>query len=63
MQRTPKALLAAHPELGWLADHPDLPLPIVEDPEYFDIAVVGGAVDRGANFYGLGEPATVAVDD
>ncbi len=63
LNKEPKALQAAHPELGWLADHPDLPLPIVEDPECFDIAVVGGAAGRGAYFYGAGEPVTVVVDD
>ncbi len=63
LNKEPKALQAAHPELGWLADHPDLPLPIVEEPECFDIAVVGGAAGRGAYFYGAGEPVTVLVDD
>ena len=54
---------AAHPELRWLADHPELPLPIVETPECYDIAVVGGAAGRGAYFYGAGEPVTVVVED
>jgi len=30
LNKEPKALLTAHPELGWLRDHPDLPLPVVE---------------------------------
>jgi hypothetical protein len=63
LNKEPKAMAAAHPELGWLADHPDLPLPVVEDPGCFDIAVVGGAAGRGAYFYGAGEPVTVPVED
>lgn len=62
LNKEPKAMAVAHPELGWMADHPDLPVPVVEDPECFDIAVVGGAAGRGAYFYGAGEPATLAVD-
>jgi hypothetical protein len=58
-----QAMEASHPELGWLVDHPDLPLPVVEDPSCFDIAVVGGAAGRGAYFYGAGEPVTMPVED
>ncbi|HET7343614.1 MAG TPA: hypothetical protein VFL90_19270 [Methylomirabilota bacterium] len=58
-----KAIAVAHPELGWLLEHPDLPIPVVEDPSCFDIAVVGGAAGRGAYFYGAGEPVTLAVED
>jgi hypothetical protein len=63
LNKEPKAMAVAHPELGWMADHPDLPVPVVEDPECFDIAVVGGAAGRGAYFYGAGEPVTLAVDE
>ena len=63
LNKEPKAMAAAHPELGWLADHPDLPLPVVEDPGCFDLAVVGAAAGRGAYFYGAGEPVTRAVED
>jgi len=63
LNKEPKAMAAAHPELGWLADHPDLPVPVVESPDCFDIAVVGGAAGRGAYFYGAGEPVTVPVED
>ena len=62
LNKEPKAREAAHPELGWLADHPDLPLPVVEEPGCFDIAVVGGAAGRGAYFYGAGEPVTMPVE-
>ncbi len=63
LNKEPKALAAAHPELAWLADHPDLPLPVVEDPGCFEVAVVGGAAGRGAYFYGAGEPVTMPVED
>jgi hypothetical protein len=63
LNKEPKAMATAHPELGWLADHPDLPLPVVEDPTCFDIAVVGGAAGRGAYFYGAGEPVTMPVEE
>ncbi|HUF93538.1 MAG TPA: hypothetical protein VMR23_14265, partial [Candidatus Limnocylindria bacterium] len=63
LNKEPKAMAAAHPELGWMADHPELPVPIVEDPGCFDIAVVGGAAGRGAYFYGAGEPVTVPVEE
>ncbi len=63
LNKEPKAMAIAHPELGWLADHPDLPLPVVEDPGCFDIAVVGAAAGRGAYFYGAGEPVTLPVED
>jgi hypothetical protein len=56
------AMAASHPALGWLWDHPDLPVPIVEDPGCFEIAVVGGAAGRGAYFYGAGEPVTMLVE-
>jgi hypothetical protein len=58
-----KAMAVAHPELSWLWDHPDLPLPVVEDPACYDIAVVGAAAGRGAYFYGAGEPITMPVED
>lgn len=58
-----QAMEASHPELGWLHDHPDLPVPVVEDPSCFEVAVVGGAAGRGAYFYGAGEPVTMPVED
>jgi hypothetical protein len=63
LNKEPKAMAVAHPELGFMADHPDLPVPVVEDPGCFEIAVVGGAAGRGAYFYGAGEPVTLAVDE
>jgi hypothetical protein len=62
LNKEPKAMAVAHPELGWLLDHPDLPVPVVEDPSCFDIAVVGGAAGRGAYFYGAGEPVTMPIE-
>ncbi len=63
LNKEPKAMAVAHPELSWLHDHPDLPLPVVEDAACYDIAVVGAAAGRGAYFYGAGEPVTMPVED
>jgi hypothetical protein len=63
LTKEPKAMATAHPELRWLTDHPDLPLPVVEEPACFDIAVVGGAAGRGAYFYGAGEAVTMPVEE
>jgi hypothetical protein len=62
LNKEPKALLTAHPELGWLRDHPDLALPVVEDPGCFEIAVVGATAGRGTYFFGAGEPVTMPVE-
>ncbi|MBI4636407.1 MAG: hypothetical protein HY727_08665 [Candidatus Rokubacteria bacterium] len=63
LNKEPKAMAIAHPELGWMPDHPDLPVPVVEAPGCFDIAVVGAAAGRGSYFYGAGEPVTMPVED
>ena len=63
LNKEAKAMAAAHPELSWLHDHPDLAIPVVETPDCFDIAVVGGAAGRGAYFYGAGEPVTMPVEE
>ncbi|MBI1962849.1 MAG: hypothetical protein HYS37_05715, partial [Candidatus Rokubacteria bacterium] len=63
LNKEPQAMAASHPELSWIHDHPDLPIPVVEDPACFDIAVVGAAAGRGTYFYGAGEPVTMPVED
>jgi hypothetical protein len=63
LTKEPKAMAAAHPELGWLADHPDLALPAVEDPACFGIAVVGGTACQGTCFYDAGEPVTIPAEE
>ncbi|MFQ5879003.1 MAG: hypothetical protein ACE5IZ_02355, partial [Dehalococcoidia bacterium] len=62
LNKEPKAMAAAHPELAWFWDYPDMLLPIVETPDCFDIAVVGGAAGRGAYLYGAGEPVTKLIE-
>lgn len=57
-----KGLEVAHPELMHLWDAPDTLLPIVEDPDCFDVVVVGGAAGRGAYFYGAGGPVTRVIE-
>lgn len=63
LNKEPKAMAIAHPELQWLWDKADTPLPIVEGPECFHIAVVGAAAGRGTYFYGTGEPVTKKIGD
>ena len=58
-----KALDAAHPELKWLYECPDTLIPVVEVPECFEIAVIGGNAGRGAYFYGAGGPVTEVIED
>ena len=56
--KEPKAMQVAHPEPGWLPDHPELALPVVEDPGCYDIAVVGAAADIHESLEGLGRKPT-----
>ncbi|MSQ53117.1 MAG: hypothetical protein EXR28_14665 [Betaproteobacteria bacterium] len=53
---------AAHPELLWMMDHPDLPVPVLEAPECYEIAVVGADVGRGIFIWGKHEPVIRAID-
>ncbi|GIX46680.1 MAG: hypothetical protein KatS3mg131_0891 [Candidatus Tectimicrobiota bacterium] len=62
LNKEAQAFALAHPELQWLHDSPQTLLPVVEDPECFDIAVVGGAAGRGAYFYGAGAPVTKPIE-
>ncbi len=61
LHRDMKMVKAAHPELMWLKDHPDLMLPALETPDCYDIVVVGADVGRGLFFWGAGEPVTKPV--
>jgi len=58
-----RALEAAHPELKWMLENPDLLVPVVEVPECFEIAVVGGNAGRGTYFYGAGGPVTLPIEE
>ncbi len=55
-------MMVAHPELQWLWDAPDTLVPIVETPECFELAVVGGFAGRGCYHYGAGGPVTKVVE-
>jgi hypothetical protein len=57
-----KLVKAAHPELMWLKDHPDLMLPVLETPDCFEIAVVGADVGRSIFFWGANEPVTKPIE-
>ena len=56
MAKEPKAFETSHPELAWLYQSPTTMLPVLEDPDCFDIVVLGGAAGRGALLYGGGQP-------
>jgi len=60
--REPSTLIAGRPDLQWLTEHPDLPLPLVEVPECYEIAVVGGAAGRSMYFYGAHEAITKPIE-
>ncbi len=60
--REPSTLIAGRPELQWLTKHPELPLPLVELPECYEIAVVGGAAGRSMYFYGAHEAVTKPIE-
>ncbi|RMF90143.1 MAG: hypothetical protein D6736_07275 [Nitrospinota bacterium] len=62
LNKEAKAFAVAHPELQWLWDSPQTLLPIVEDPDCFEIAVVGAAAGRGTYFYGAGGPVTRPIE-
>ncbi len=63
LNKEPKAVAASHPELNWLWDSPETMVPILEDEDCYNIAVVGGAAGRGALFYGAGEPVTRVIEE
>jgi hypothetical protein len=60
--KEPEAFKASHPELAWLLQSPQTLLPVVEDPECFEIVVLGGAAGRGAFLYGAGEPQSKRIE-
>jgi hypothetical protein len=60
--REPSTLLAGRPDLQWLTQHPELELPLVELPECYEIAVVGGAAGRSMYFYGAHEAITKPIE-
>jgi hypothetical protein len=63
INKVPEAIQIAHPELAWLEDSPDTMLPVVEEPDCYDLVVVGGTVGRGALFHGAGQPVTKVIKD
>jgi len=63
LNKEAKALDAAHPELKWLNENPELLVPVVEVPECFEIVVVGGNAGRGTYLYGAGGPVTLPIED
>jgi hypothetical protein len=60
--REPATILAGRPDLQWLAGHPDLEVPLVERPECYELAVVGGAAGRSMYFWGAHEAVTKPIE-
>jgi hypothetical protein len=58
LTKEPESFNEAHPELAWLWDSPETLLPVLEDPECYEVAVVGGPAGRGEIFLGAGGPIT-----
>jgi hypothetical protein len=63
LQKEPEAVKTSHPELAWLWESPESMLPVVEDPECFEIVVVGGGAGRGAFLYGTGESQSKVIEE
>lgn len=62
MAKEPKAFETSHPELRWLYDSPHTLLPVLEEPDCFEIVVLGGAAGRGALLYGGGQTQTKRIE-
>jgi len=61
--KTPESVRTTHPELAWLLDRPELPIPIVEAPDCFHIVIVGGAGATTFYFEGARGLFTLPVRD
>ncbi len=57
------AMETARPELMWLWESPETMVPVVEDPQCYELLVVGGAAGRGTFFWGAGAPVSRAIDE
>jgi len=60
--REPSTIVAGRPDLQWLAGHPELEVPLVERPECYELAVVGGAAGRSMYFWGAHEAVTKPIE-
>mgnify|MGYP001319049867 CR=1 FL=1 len=62
--REAAAVRASHPEFNWLWDAPETPLPVLESPDCFEIAVagaMGGA--RSTYSWGAAEPVSRRIEE
>lgn len=62
LSKTPESVRKSHPELTWMLDHPELPVPVVETPDCFQIAVVGGSGATSFYFEGARGMFTLPVE-
>lgn len=61
--KEPKGVHESHPEMAWLFDAPETPVPVLEDSSCYDLAVVGGAAGRSTVMWGMGGPVTKVIDE
>jgi hypothetical protein len=64
INKEPAAVRRSHPEFGWLWDSPEAPVPVLESPDCFEIAVagaMGGA--RSAYSWGAAEPVSRRIEE
>jgi hypothetical protein len=59
--KEPEGVRRSHPELAWLFDAPETRVPVLEDDDCYDLAVVGGAAGRSTVMWGMGGPVTVEI--
>lgn len=53
------AIRSAHPELAWLWDSPEALVPVLEDPDCYDVIVAGSPGGNRSSFsWGMGGPVT-----
>lgn len=63
LSKTAESVKKSRPELTWLLDQPEIPIPIVETPECFEVAVVGGAGATSFYFEGARGMFTLPIRD
>ena len=57
----PEVFRTTHPNLQWLWESPESQLPVLEDPDCYDVVVLGGSAGRSTFIWGSGHPITKLV--
>ena len=64
INKEPAAVRSSHPEFQWLWDSPETPVPVLESPDCFELAVAGGLGGaRSSYFWGAAEPVSRRIED